>query len=54
MVLNLSKKKGGLRKLDRDSEVFPETINEMELIDIQTVNATYTWNNRTGGDRQIA
>jgi len=51
MILNLWEKKGGLRKLDRDAKAFQETINKMELVDMQSANGTYTWNNRRGRDR---
>lgn len=54
MITNLSKKKGGIRKLDKDSEAFLTTIENLNLINISTSNGLFTWNNRRGGDPQIA
>lgn len=36
MILNLSEKKGGLRRLDKDVEAFKATINQMKMLDIET------------------
>jgi len=54
MVINLREKKGGIRKLDKDSKAFHSTIEGLSLIDIPTNNGIFTWNNRRGGDRKIA
>jgi len=54
MITNLAGKKGGLRRLDKDSEAFNTFIVESKLIDISTVNGLHTWNNKQGGNRQIA
>ena len=54
MILNLGEKWGGLRKLDNDSTAFQSMIDDLGLIDTPTKNGSFTWNNRRGGDRQIA
>jgi len=54
MITNLAEKKGGLRRLDKDSEAFNNFIAASKLIDIPTVNGLHTWNNKQGGNRQIA
>ena len=33
---------------------FNDMIEELRLLDIQTINGIYTWNNRRGGKNQIA
>lgn len=54
MITNFAEKRGGIWKLNKDSEAFLTTIENLNLIDIPTNNGIYTWNNRRGGDRQIA
>jgi len=54
MITNLAEKKGGLRRLVKDSEAFNTFIVASKLIDIPTVNGLHTWNNKQGGNRQIA
>eukprot|EP00253_Pinus_taeda_P001720 PITA_01720 len=54
MITSLSEKKGGIRKLNKDSEAFVEFIMSTKLVDIQPRSGAYTWNNRRGGERQIA
>jgi len=54
MITNLAEKRGGIRKLEKDSEAFLTTIENLNLIDIPTSNDIFTSNNRRGGDRQIA
>eukprot|EP00253_Pinus_taeda_P023436 PITA_23436 len=54
MITLLSEKKGGIRKLNKDSEAFVEFIMLARLVDIQPRSGAYTWNNRRGGERQIA
>lgn len=54
MITNLAEKKGGLRRLDKDSEAFNTFIAASKLIDIPTDNGLHTWNIKQGGNRQIA
>ena len=54
MILNLSEKKGGLRREDPDMALFRELINDLCLVDIPTINGNYIWNNRRGERHQIA
>lgn len=54
MITNLAKKKGGLRKLDKDVEAFSTFTAASKLIDVSTANGLHTWNNKQGGNRQVA
>eukprot|EP00253_Pinus_taeda_P016062 PITA_16062 len=54
MITSLSEKKGGIRKLNKDSEAFVEFIMSARLIDVQPRSGAFTWNNMRGGERQIA
>lgn len=54
MITTTTRKKGGLQLEDEDMERFRETKTTLQLIDINTINGKYTWNNRRGGSRQIA
>lgn len=54
MILNLSEKKGGLRKEDPEMALFWELLNDLHLVDIPTVKGNYTWNNPRGEWHQIA
>ena len=53
MIKSLNKKRGRVRGVDADLEMFGDTINEQRLVDITTTNGIHTWNNRRGGRRQI-
>lgn len=53
MIASLSKKKFGTRSLDRDSIAFQNFINNMRLVDIETSNGIFTWNNKRGGESQV-
>lgn len=54
MITSLAKKRGGMRRTDTDMELFGDTIAEKRLVDIQIINGMHTWNNRRGGNQQIA
>lgn len=54
MITTLAEKRGGLRKIEPDMEVFRYMISEQRMVDIQTINGTHTWNNRRDGSNQIA
>ena len=54
MITNLAEKKGGLRRLDKDAEAFSTFIAASKLIDVPTINGLHTWNNKQGGNRQVA
>lgn len=54
MITSKEEKKGGLQQEDADMEIFRETQAALKMIDINTINGKYTWNNRRGGSRQIA
>lgn len=47
-------KKGGTRTLGRDSIAFQNFITKMKLVDMETSNGIFTWNNKRGGPTQVA
>eukprot|EP00253_Pinus_taeda_P016193 PITA_16193 len=54
MIRSLSEKKGGTRALNKDSSAFQIFSEKMKLVDIETNNGLCTWNNKRGGDSQVA
>lgn len=54
LIKEPGEKRGGIRRLDKEGEQFGDMIREKKLIDIQTNNGMHTWNNRRGGENQIA
>eukprot|EP00253_Pinus_taeda_P008691 PITA_08691 len=54
LIRSLEEKKGGIRKTDNLMERFNALIDDLRLVDIQTINGICTWNNRRGGKNQIA
>eukprot|EP00253_Pinus_taeda_P018479 PITA_18479 len=54
LIRSLEEKKGGIRKLDHFMDKFNDLIDDLRLVDIQTINGICTWNNRRGGKNQIA
>jgi len=51
---SLMEKKGGTRILGRDSISFQNFITNMKLVDMETSNGIFTWNNKRGGPTQVA
>lgn len=54
MITSLLEKKGGLRKLNRDGEVFISFIDNAGLVNVHPKHGQFTWNNRRGGERLIS
>lgn len=54
MIRDLGEKRGGIRKEDHNMEDFNDFISEQRMVDIPTINGIHTWNNRRGGQNQIA
>jgi hypothetical protein len=54
MILNLSEKKGGIRREDPEMALYRELLHDLRLVDIPTVNGQYTWNNRRRERHQVA
>eukprot|EP00253_Pinus_taeda_P004484 PITA_04484 len=48
------REKGGIIQLGRDSMAFQNFIMKMGLVDTETINGTFTWNNKRGGASQVA
>jgi len=54
MITSLTEKRGGIRKLNRDSEAFLDFIRLANLVDFPQKSGAFMWKNKKGGDRQIA
>jgi hypothetical protein len=54
IIATLAEKKGGIRRLDIDAEVFSAFIEKTKLVDIKTSNGQFTWNNKRTLHQQIA
>jgi exonuclease III len=54
IIRSLEEKKGGSRRLDRDSSDFNSLIDDLHLIDLEANNGIHTWTNRRTGIHQIA
>jgi hypothetical protein len=54
ITTSLSQKQGGQRRLDPDSQSFLEAILDIILVNIETTNGNFTWNNHRQGKQQIA
>eukprot|EP00253_Pinus_taeda_P004728 PITA_04728 len=54
MIRSLSEKKGGTRSLSKDSLAFQTFIDNMKLVDTDTSNGLFTWNNKRGGESHVA
>eukprot|EP00253_Pinus_taeda_P003074 PITA_03074 len=54
MIRSLTEKKGGTRSLGGDSIAFQNFLINMKLVDTETTNGTFTWNNKRGGALQVA
>eukprot|EP00253_Pinus_taeda_P035368 PITA_35368 len=54
LIRIVDEKKGGMRRPDQYMDMFNEMISEQRLVDMQTINGIFTWNNRRGGKNRIA
>jgi len=54
MIKSLSGKKGGTRTLSKDSTTFQTFIDNMKLVDTGMTNGLFSWNNKIGGESQVA
>jgi len=46
MITTLTEKRGGIRKLNRDSEAFLDFIKSANLVDVFPRSSVFTWNNK--------
>jgi exonuclease III len=53
LITTLKEKKGGHRILTLEDLRFKDFIDNNELVDLETTNGIYTWNNRRGNSSQI-
>ena len=49
MITSMGENKGGRRIMDRFQEAFRDFLEQSQLVDMETGNKWYTWNNRRGG-----
>eukprot|EP00253_Pinus_taeda_P017161 PITA_17161 len=54
MIKSLSEKKGGTRVLNKDSLAFQSFTENLKLIKPDSDNGLFTWNNKIGGEAQVA
>ena len=54
MIMNLEEKKEGRGYLDMDSLIFKYFILNNNLMDLQTTNGIYTYNNKQGDHQRIS
>jgi exonuclease III len=54
MILTLEEKTGGTKKLEQDSGKFRTLIDNLNLVDIENSNGTFTWSNRRSGNQHVA
>lgn len=54
MIKSLLEKEGGTRLLSKDSIAFQTFIGDMKLVDSEMHNGRFTWNNKRGGEAQVA
>jgi hypothetical protein len=54
LIRSLDEKKGGIRSLSNISASFNNIIEDLRLVDIQTPNGSFTWQNKRSGTRHIA
>eukprot|EP00253_Pinus_taeda_P022907 PITA_22907 len=54
MTKSLTEKKGGTRTLGRYFVAFQNFLTDMKLVDMETSNGIFTWNNKRGGSTQVA
>ena len=54
LIVNLEEKNGGRRTMDKFQEAFRECLARGLLIDVETGNGWFTWNNKRGGEHLVA
>ena len=54
LITSLREKKGGRRDLDKYQEDFREILTLGPLVDMETGDGWYTWNNMREGDHLVA
>ena len=54
VIKSLLEKKGGIGALNKDSLAFQTFTNNMKIVDMETNNGCFTWNNKRGGESHVA
>jgi len=53
IIKSLEEKKGGIRMLKHETNLFEECAKDLGFVDINIINGICTWNNRLGGSYQV-
>ena len=54
MIKSILEKKGGTKTLSKEFTKFQTFIDNMRLFDTNMSNGLFTWNNKRGGEVQVA
>jgi exonuclease III len=54
MIMSLEEKAGGSKRLEQDSGKFKTLPEQLNLVDIENSNGTFTWSNRRSGSQHVA
>ena len=54
LIANLGEKKGGRQFLDKYQEKFCDFLAQSPLVDLETGNGWFTWNNKRRADHLVA
>jgi len=54
LITSFQEKHGGTRKLDQNFEKFNNMLHQLNLVDVQTTNGVFTWNNKRIGEHVVA
>ena len=54
LITTLRENKGGRRVLDKYQDEFKELLAHSSLVDLETGDGWFTWNNRRGGEHLVA
>lgn len=54
MIKSLSKKKGGTKVINKDSLEFQAFTKNLKLVDSDSENGLFNWNNKRGGESYVA
>jgi len=54
MILMLEEKTGGTKWLEQDNGMFKTLIEQLNMVDMETLNGIFTWSNRRTGHQHVA
>jgi len=53
MILSLEEKTGGRKRFEQDSGKFKTLIDQLNLVDIENINGTFTWSNHRSWNQHV-